>query len=256
MLSYSQRAQLCQNPAAKSLLNLMEEKQTNLCLAADVTAKAELLRLAGEIGPEICVFKTHIDIIEDFDADLVAQLKQLASRHRFLLFEDRKFADIGHTVKHQYQGGIYHIVDWAHLINAHTVPGPGIIKGLKEVGLSRGRGVLLLAEMSSEDNLATGEYTQKTVQMALANLDFVAGFITTRQLIDNPVFINFTPGVQMAAGGDALGQQYQTPEKVIKEQKSDIIIVGRGIYEAPAPLAAAQEYRRAGWQAYQNFLIS
>ena len=34
---------------------------------------------------------------------------------------------------HQYSGGVYHISEWADLINAHAVPGPGVIHGLKKV---------------------------------------------------------------------------------------------------------------------------
>ncbi|MEK9182937.1 MAG: orotidine-5'-phosphate decarboxylase [Patescibacteria group bacterium] len=250
MLAYSERAKLCVNPAAKQLLQLMDDKQTNLALAADVTTKKELLQIASELGPQICVLKTHIDIIEDFDTELVTELQRLAEKHNFLIFEDRKFADIGNTVKEQYQGGIYHIADWAHLTNAHTVPGPGIIQGLKEIGLPKNRGLLLLAEMSSQGTLAQGEYTQKTVQMAWENKDFVIGFIATRQLIDEPCFINFTPGVQLAKATDLLGQQYNTPANVIGKQKSDIIIVGRGICAAQDPIVEAKKYRSASWSSY------
>jgi len=252
MLTYSQRSALCANPTAKKLLELMDAKQTNLAIAADVITKKELLKIADELGPFICILKTHIDIVEDFDADLIIQLERLSEKHNFLIFEDRKFADIGNTVKYQYQNGIYNIADWAHITNAHTVPGPGIIEGLKEVGLPKGRGLLLLAEMSSKGTLAKGDYTEATLQMAKEHKDFVIGFITMRQLIDDPCFINMTPGVQLTAGGDKLGQQYNTPENVIGKQLSDIIIVGRGIYGSADPVAEAKKYQMAGWKAYKN----
>ena len=251
-LNYANRAKLCINPTAKKFLNLMETKKTNLAIAADVTTKAELLKIADELGPEICLFKTHIDIITDFDQELPVELKKLAIKHNFMIFEDRKFADIGNTLQYQYRDGVYHISDWADIVKAHTVPGPGIIQGLKEVGLPKERGLLLLAEMSSKGTLAKGEYTTDTLKMAQANKDFVIGFVTMKKISDDPCFINFTPGVQLATNNDNLGQQYNTPDKVIREQKSDVIIVGRGIYKAENPLAEARRYREAGWMAYEN----
>lgn len=249
-MKYFDRAKLCTNPTAIKLLNLMDEKQTNLSVDVNLTKKDKLLKLADTVGPEICVLKTHIDIVEDFDVDLTKQLRQLAAKHNFLIFEDRKFADTGNTVKHQYRDGLYHIADWADIINAHTVPGPGVIAGLKEIGLPQGRGLLLIAEMSTEGTLATGEYTKKTIGMAQTNKDFVIGFITRHKLLDDPCFINFTPGVKLVAGSDGLGQQWITPEEIILKQGNDIIIAGRGVYQAPDPAAEAKKYRAAGWQAY------
>ena len=254
MLSYTKRAQYTENKTAKKLFLLMDEKHTNLCLSADVTSKQSLLQLADTIGPEICIFKTHIDIVEDFDQELIVQLQQLSEKHNFLIFEYRKFADIGNTVTHQYQGGIYHIAGWADITNAHILPGPGIIEGLREVGMKQQRGLLLLAEMSSAGSMATGAYTTKAVALGEEYNDFVIGFISQQKLSENPRMIHMTPGVKMNNTDETLGQRYNTPQYIIGEKGSDVIIVGHGIYEAHDPLEAAQAYKKAGWEAYSNRL--
>lgn len=252
--SFSQRIVFCKSVLSKKLLALMEEKKSNLALSADVTSGQELLALANHIGPEICIFKTHIDIIKDFNQELIRALQALASKHQFLIFEDRKFADIGHTVKQQYQGGIYHIADWADIINAHSLPGQRMIAGLAEVGLKKEHGLLLLAQMSSANNLLSPEYTEKTLAMAKQFPEFVIGFIAQQKLSSDPQWIYMTPGVHLTTADDNFGQQYVTPQQAILDYGSDIIIVGRGILEAKDSLAAAKQYREAGWQAYQESL--
>ncbi|MDF2529835.1 MAG: pyrF [Gammaproteobacteria bacterium] len=255
-LSFETRAELAAHPLTKRLFKLMANKQSNLALSADVTTKQELLKLADLLGPEICVLKTHIDIIEDFDQELVENLKKLADKHQFLIFEDRKFADIGHTVQLQYAKGIYHIADWADIINAHCLPGPGIIEGLGQTGLSKGRGLLLLAEMSSKDNLFTEEYKDKCLDLAKKHSDFVMGFICQQGFASEPGWVYMTPGVKLKAGEDSLGQQYRTPRQALIDQGCDIIIVGRDILLAPNPLTLAQSYRETGWKTYLDLIVA
>lgn len=71
----------------------------------------------------------------------------------------RKFADIGHTVSLQYGNGIYHIVDWADLVTVHSLPGEGILQGLKSKLSKAERGCFLVAQLSSQGNLIRRDYT-------------------------------------------------------------------------------------------------
>ncbi|KAF2683689.1 orotidine-5'-phosphate decarboxylase [Lentithecium fluviatile CBS 122367] len=357
------------NPLAAYLLRLISIKQTNLCLSADVETSAELLALAEEVGDSICVLKTHCDIVTDWSDRTARALKEISRRKWFIIFEDRKFADIGETVQKQYTSGYHRIASWAEITNAHLLPGPAIVTALhkaadatiakyntgvytdifanppprkansedddeddedtsnsvavetppttdgteekkldikpvdrkqsvvsisttistrtesisprpdpnfhpeeafsvdKATMLARlgeapfVRSLLLLAEMSSEGHLMTSEYTQKTVEVARNNREFVMGFIAQRTLnttLDDN-FITMTPGCQLPPPGqegkklgDGLGQQYNTPRKLVFEQGCDVIIVGRGIVRAQDRKAAAERYRTEGWKAYEE----
>jgi uridine monophosphate synthetase len=117
------------------------------------------------------------------------------------------------------------------------------------------RASLLLAQMSSANNLLGKAVTDSAVAMARANRDFVMGFIAQHSLNVDPDdnFLTFTPGVQLAdrAAGDRLGQQYSDPRELVLNRGTDIIIVGRGILKAPDRVAAAEQYRHEAWAAYE-----
>jgi orotidine-5'-phosphate decarboxylase len=177
----------------------------------------------------------------------------------------------GNTVALQYSSGVYKIASWSHITNAHPIPGPSIITGLASVGLPQGRGLLLLAEMSTKGCLATGSYTEDAVRMARTNRDFVIGFIAQRRMDGvgaaesktgaNEDFLILTPGVGLDTKGDTMGQQYRTPREVILDSGCDVIIVGRGIYGNDLTLvgtiaARAERYMAEGWAAYLERLCS
>jgi orotidine-5'-phosphate decarboxylase len=92
-----------------------------------MTTCAEVLALADSLGPLVCCVKTHVDILTDFTPSFVQALLELQKVHDFIIFEDRKFADIGSTVEKQYSQGIFKIAECSDITNCHTVPGEGII---------------------------------------------------------------------------------------------------------------------------------
>lgn len=95
-LTYQERASLPNtSPLAAYLFRLIAAKKTNLCVSADVTSTSELLRLAEDVGDSICLLKTHADIVQDFSQRTMKALQEIARRKGFLIFEDRKFGDIG-----------------------------------------------------------------------------------------------------------------------------------------------------------------
>jgi uridine monophosphate synthetase len=64
--------------------------------------------------------------------------------------------------------------------------------------------------------------------------------------------INKLRGVSLSDKNDSKNQNYNTPEKVILERKSDIIIVGRGIYLKEDIFEEAKKYKIEAWDSYQK----
>ncbi|KAL1842298.1 hypothetical protein VTJ49DRAFT_5579 [Mycothermus thermophilus] len=370
---FAERAKTATHPLTRYLFRLMDLKASNLCLSADVTTARDLLSLADKVGPSIVVLKTHYDLISGWDYNpqtgTGAKLAALARKHGFLIFEDRKFVDIGKTVQMQYTAGTARIIDWAHITNANIDAGKDMVRAMAEAAakwkeripyevktsvtvgtpvsdqfddedvdpaadrvqgdstqqqrldvtsapqrlepreqdsrdvdgrkgsivsittvtqsfepadsprLSKthdqgddtvfpgieeppmDRGLLLLAQMSSKGCLMTPDYTRACVEAAREHPNFVMGFVAQESLNSAPEdnFIHMTPGCKLPppgedengeVPGDGLGQQYNTPAKLVGLCGTDIVIVGRGIIQAGDPPSEAERYRRRAWKAY------
>ncbi|CAJ0566374.1 unnamed protein product, partial [Mesorhabditis spiculigera] len=121
-LSLAERKESTSNKLNKRIIELMLQKKSNLCIAIDYKETEQILKLAETAGPYIIAAKIHADIIENFNKDFTDKLAQLAEKHNFLIFEDRKFADIGNVIDLQL-AGTHRIGQWADIVTCHAVQG-------------------------------------------------------------------------------------------------------------------------------------
>ena len=136
------------SPILKKYMEIVCRKKSAVCLAADRYKMDDLFRLLKEVGPYIAALKTHVDLILDWDKDTWKLFCHEAGELDLLIFEDRKFADIGKISKKQ-MGGIYDIQSWSDLVTAHLISGSDIITGIQSAWKESARvgGVLLLAQI-------------------------------------------------------------------------------------------------------------
>jgi len=245
-LSYEQKLEITEHSAGKKLLEITVEKKSNLIASADVITTKELLDFAEKVGPHIIALKMHIDIISDFDPDsTILPLKDIAAKYNFLLMEDRKFADIGNTQELQFTHGIYKISNWADLVTSQVIGGYESLDCFLDVG------VIAILSMSSKGTLTDQNYFEEAQKIALSHPNIIGG--VSQKPVSEELLL-FTPGVNLEDKGDGKGQQYNTPEHIFRNLKTDFMIVGRGIYKSENPEQAALRYKTAGWNAYLGSL--
>ena len=244
-------------PMAKTFMEVACRKKSLVCLAADKYTMSEMFDLLDAVGPSIAALKTHVDLIDDWTPEEWGQFCELAKEMDLLIFEDRKFADIGKISRKQ-MGGLYNIQQWSNIVTAHLISGPDIVDGLQAAwsdALKEG-GVLLLAQMSSRGNLLDPAYTSAVVEAGRAHPG-VFGFIgngsdadSVRQLrgMVGDAKMIWTPGVNLSTGDGEMGQRYGDPYQAILAG-ADCIIVGSGIHGAEDPATAAATYANISWKA-------
>ena len=233
------------------------KKQSLVVLAADKYEMDDLNQLLDDVAPYVVALKTHVVLVKDWTPESWGKFCIKAKNAGMLIFEDRKFADIGKISRDQ-MGGVHKICEWSDVVTAHLISGPDIVDGLQEAWtrINRVGGVLLLAQMSSRGNLLQGEYSKKVVEVGSIH-NGVFGFIGNgsdkeeiaklRSAVGDEKII-WTPGVNLDTGDGEMGQRYGNPREAILAG-SDGIIVGSGIHGSNDPAAAAAAYAKESWNA-------
>ncbi|GGE59624.1 orotidine-5'-phosphate decarboxylase [Actibacterium pelagium] len=216
-----------------------------LIVALDVPNALEGLQLAEKIGDAVSFYKIGLGMLTGGGLALANELKQ---EHGKRIFLDMKLFDIGATVEKAVRGLAQFDLDFL------TVHGdPYVVKAAKEGAAGKDLkilGVTILTSLDRDDLdgalIKEGNITDLVQERAgnafTAGADGIicspqeAALIRALPEADGKLIV--TPGVRPT--GAALGDQKRvaTPSSAIKDG-ADHIVVGRPVWTAPNPRAAA-----------------
>ena len=216
-----------------------------LIVAMDVPNAIDGLKMAEQLGDAVSFYKIGLGMLTGGGLALANELKAEFGKRIFL---DVKLFDIGATVEHAVRGLAQFDLDFL------TVHGdPHVVRAAKEGSAGKELKILAVTILTSLDRtdldgalIKPGSITNLVVERAVKAFDAGAdGVIASpheatliRALPESKGKLIVTPGVRPA--GAALGDQKRvaTPAEAIANG-ADHVVVGRPIWKAPSPRAAA-----------------
>ena len=229
--------------------------QNPIIVALDVPAPEQAIALAREVATAVGAFKIGSELFTAGGPEIVKQIRATGAS----VFLDLKFHDIPNTVAKAVASAVRLDVQ---MLTIHTGGGLAMMQAAEEAAqktaAQAGRnaplvlGVTVLTSMESEDLAEVGLSGNVGQQVdRLAQLAARAGL---RGLVCSPLEVAglrqtlpaqmqfVTPGIR--AAGDAAGDQKRTLNaRQAMEAGATWLVVGRPIYAAPNPRAAADAIR-------------
>lgn len=217
-----------------------------LIVALDVPNVVQGLDLAARLGDSVGFFKIGLGMLTGGGLALANALKQDHGKRVFL---DMKFFDIGATVEAAVRGIAQYDLDFL------TVHGdPQVVRAAREGAAGSGLKILAVTILTSLDRsdldanlIRPGDIGEITLERAARALDAGAdGVIASpqeaaaiRALPQAAGRLIVTPGVRPAGAAAGDQKRIATPAEALRAG-ADHIVVGRPIWAAPDPAAAAR----------------
>ena len=136
------------------------------------------------------MLKLHYDIIVDFHDNLeetISKLNSMKQKYNFLIWEDRKFADIGYIMERQVKN---HIIRWADVISVHPIAGKESLEALSKLPIS----LIIIGELSSSNSLTNPEYQTNVINTIRNSInENIMGIVCQHKMSDT--LLNVVPGI-------------------------------------------------------------
>ena len=217
-----------------------------LIVALDVPSALEGLRLADRLGDTVSFYKIGLGMLT---AGGLALARELKDEHDKRIFLDMKFFDIGATVEKAVRGVAQFDLDFL------TVHGdPHVVRAAKEGASGKELKILAVTILTSLDRadlddgmMRPGDMLDMVTERAARAFEAGAdGVIASpheaaaiRALPASAGKLIVTPGVRPLGADKGDQKRIATPGQAIRDG-ADHIVVGRPVWQAPDPAAAAR----------------
>ncbi len=224
----------------------MTPADDRLIVALDVPNILDGLNLAARIGDAVSFYKIGLGMLTGGGLALANDLKQEQGKRIFL---DLKLFDIGATIEAAVRGIAQYDLDFL------TVQGdPQVVRAARQGAAGTGLKILAVTVLTSLDRsdldatlIRAGSVAEIAVERAARALDAGAdGVITSpqeaaaiRALPEAAGRLIVTPGIRPAGAATGDQKRIATPAQAVADG-ADHIVVGRPIWQAADPRAAAQ----------------
>lgn len=267
LIKYYEQSKPTNNQITNKLLATIKKKRSNLIFSADLTTTYDLITVLSKVAPYIIAVKVHTDILKDAPTQkFINQLQTIAKKHNLIIIEDRKFTDIGSTLKNQLTSQL-NIASWADAVTAFPCITKTGIKIINDYGIAP----IIIEQLSTytkskktddnpyispfeKDNIKkyTHEHYSFSSSRLINDLDKDQFYLGTIGQTDT-LHWQFTPGISLLNKTDNLNQNYKTPIQAA-QNGADFFIVGRSIYQTTDPAKTAQYYKVECWNAKSKTL--
>jgi orotate phosphoribosyltransferase len=218
------------------IAKIINEKKTALCLSLDIfdnwTRAVELL---DEVGPYICMVKTHQDITKDFQPSIIMAL---AKKHNFLIMEDRKLIDVPKIAIRQLE----EIDTWAHCVTV-------MVNNYKDIKdhYSNPNNIELIGvcEMNTQNSIPLINSTDPLPE----NLFTI---VSQSKYKNHPELFKITPGVVEEEEDVNDTGRYRKIEKAMFFDKNDVVIIGSNILNNQQPIEKTKSCSSLSWYFYNR----
>jgi len=258
-----------QSKFSNELYNIASVKKSNIILSCDFMSDTEILSIIEETGDKLVAVKLHLDTITSKGNDLYNynefsnKLIALKQRYNFLIIEDAKYADIEAIMYEKIHKSLLMITTIADALTIHAISGLSVLEN-ENIKLP----MIIVSEMSSEDNMIDVEYSRKIVKKLndVRTLQLLGGLVCQNNIpkfIRPFEYLTMSPGINLEETSDNGNQRYIIPNnnknnKNDKQNKLGMFwIVGRGITKYKNNIVKMQNtmelYCEKGWNYFINY---